>query len=125
MKILSAVFALFACISIGPAFAACEEAPEIVSACKELDAADAALNTAYRNLLDALNHPPMGMVEHNSRAKQSVILAQRAWLKFRDLDCSAAFDIADGTSKNPLSIACEAEHNLTRAKQLQEMASGL
>ena len=120
---------LFLLLALGlnakQALASCDGPPDIVGACEELDAADAKLNSAYRNLLKILDNPPEGMAEHHKQAKKSVVQAQRAWLRFRDLDCSAVFDIADGTSKNPLSISCEAEHALLRAKQLEEMANGL
>lgn len=102
---------------------ACEGSPDIIGACEELDAADKKLNLAYRNLLTKLDNPTAGMAEHHKQAKKSVIIAQRAWLRFRDQDCVAVFDLADGTSKNPLSVSCEAEHSLLRAKQLEEMAS--
>ena len=120
------LFLLFALsFNARQAFASCEGSPDIVGACEELEAADAKLNLAYRNLLTKLDNPQAGMAEHHKQAKKSVILAQRAWLRFRDQDCSAVFDIADGTSQGPLSLSCAAEHSLLRAKQLEEMASGL
>ena len=120
------LFLLFALsLNAKQASASCEGSPDIVAACEELDAADAKLNLAYRNLLIKLDNPPAGMAEHHKQAKKSVILSQRAWLRFRDQDCSAVFDLADGTSKSSISVSCVAEHSLLRAKQLEEMASGL
>jgi uncharacterized protein YecT (DUF1311 family) len=116
---------LLATSATGPVFAECEGPPDIVGACDELDAANSKLNAAYRKLLDDLDNAPPEMKEHHKSAKSSVIIAQRAWLKFRDSDCQAVYDIADGTSKTPLSISCEAEHDLLRAKQLEDMANGL
>ena len=120
------LFLLFALsFNARQALASCEGSPDIVVACEELEAAEAKLNLAYRNLLAKLDNPPAEMAEHHKQTKRSVILAQRAWLRFRDLDCSAVSDIADGTSRAPLSISCAAEHSLLRAKQLEEMVSGL
>jgi uncharacterized protein YecT (DUF1311 family) len=97
----------------------------VIEACQEVDTADAELNKAYRDLIEQLDSPPTGLEPHNAAAKKSLAAAQRSWLDFRDKDCLAVFDIADGTSRVALSASCEAEHDLLRAKQLRNMANGL
>ncbi len=103
----------------------CIGSPDEIAACKEWQAADTKLNAAYRALIFSLDHPPSGMAEHHARAKKSVILAQRTWLQFRENDCAAVFDIADGSSRGPLSKSCEAQHSILRTAQLENMANGL
>ena len=117
------------CIAIvlvaGHARAACVGPPDVIEACQEVDTADAELNKAFRDLIDQLDSPAIGLEAHNAAAKKSLVAAQRSWLEFRDKDCLAVFDIADGTSRVALSASCEAEHDLLRAKQLRNMANGL
>ena len=107
-----------------PALVAADSSQDFDSAAEEAAAADVKLNSAYRDLLK-LESPPPGMAGHHAQAKKSLILAQRAWLQFRDKDCAAVFDIADGTSKAALSVTCEAEHAAQRVNQLRDMANGL
>ena len=110
----------------GSAFADdCVGSPDIVAACEEARVADDALNAAYRALLQRLDHPPAGMESHHAGAKASLIEAQRAWLKFRELDCAATFDLADGTSGSALAMSCEAMHARLRTEQLKAMTEGL
>lgn len=103
----------------------CVGTTEDVAACNEAAEADAELNVAYRDLLAKLDSPPEIMSSHHAAAKKSVIRAQRAWLTFREEDCAAAFDVADGSSKAALSLSCEADHARLRAKQLRKMANEL
>lgn len=103
----------------------CQGTPDEIGACHEWQAADEKLNSAYRALLTKLDHSPPELKEHYARAKKSVVRAQRAWLMFREKDCSAVFDLADGTSKGPLATSCEAEHALLRVKQLETIANGI
>ena len=109
----------------GQTRAECVGPPDVIAACQEADTADAELNKAYRELIKQLDSPPAGLEAHNAAAKKSLVAAQRSWLEFREKDCLAVFDIADGTSRVALSVSCEAEHDLVRAKQLRNMANGL
>jgi len=118
------IFVAIAVIA-GQARAECVGPPDVIAACQEADSADAELNTAYRELIKQLDSPPAGLDAHNAAAKKSLVAAQRSWLEFRKKDCLAVFDIADGTSRVALSVSCEAEHALVRAKQLRNMANGL
>ena len=105
--------------------AECVGPPDVIAACQEADTADAELNKAYRELIKQLDSPPAGLEAHNAAAKKSLVAAQRSWLEFRKKDCLAVFDIADGTSRVALSVSCEAEHALVRAKQIRNMTNGL
>jgi uncharacterized protein YecT (DUF1311 family) len=103
----------------------CVGTPDDVAACNEAAVADEELNAAYRDLLAKLDNPSKVMSSHHAAARKSVIRAQRAWLTFREQDCAAVFDVADGSSKAALGISCEADHARLRAKQLREMANAL
>ena len=118
------IFVALALIA-GQTRAECVGPPDVIAACQEADTADAQLNKAYRELIKKLDSPPAGLEAHNAAAKKSLVAAQRSWLEFRKKDCLAVFDIADGTSRVALSVSCEAEHALVRAKQLRNMANGL
>ena len=116
---------LFLAASVSPTYATSAEPSEVSSASVDLDRAESELNRAFRELTAKLNQPGPGMSEHHAQAKKSLVRAQRAWLTFRDRDCDAVFDMADGTSKAALSTSCLAERDLQRAKELRDMANGL
>jgi uncharacterized protein YecT (DUF1311 family) len=125
MSNLKPLICIVVALVAGQARAACVGPPDVIEACQEVDTADAELNKAYRDLIEQLDSPPTGLEAHNAAAKKSLVTAQRSWLEFRDKDCLAVFNIADGTSRVALSASCEAEHDLLRAKQLRNMANGL
>ena len=56
----------------------------------DYEAADAALNAAWRDLVAALADDPLAL----SRARE----AQRAWIAFRDAEVEARLPVADGES---------------------------
>ena len=68
----------------------------------ELDTADAKLNTVYKKIVASLGRDDA----------QKLKLAQRAWLKFRDLDCAWAY------SAEPLD--CMIQRTEERSSSLEE-----
>ena len=78
--------------------------------------ADAALNSAYRPLLAALDDP------HRERLKA----AQRAWIAFRDAECRLAASVALGGSMEPqLELACRKDMTEARVKELASIRESL
>lgn len=87
---------------------------------QQLDAADAALNAAYRSLMAALpaeNEPGV------SGAPPRIALrnAQRLWIKFRDADCAARAQLyAGGTIVTIIHLSCMRQHVEQRTRELQQ-----
>ena len=78
--------------------------------------ADAALNSAYRPLLAALDDP------HRER----LTAAQRAWIAFRDAECRLAASVALGGSMEPqLELACRKDMTEARVKELASIRESL
>jgi uncharacterized protein YecT (DUF1311 family) len=124
---MRAVVALAVLLSLSCAVADphASEGSEVQAASRDADAAEKRLNQAYARLMKKLGSPPTGLEEHHRRAQTSVVQAQRAWLAFREQDCIAVFDLADGSSKAPLSVSCWATRTDQRAQELNAMADGL
>ena len=77
---------------------------------KEYKAADARLNTAYREFMSKLNE------EETAQLKN----AQLAWLKYRDTNCDFVADQFKGGSMRPMIAAmCLADVTDARAKELK------
>lgn len=76
---------------------------------EEFIKADAALNSVYNRFYKTL------APERQQKLKE----AQRAWLKFRDLECDFQGSEAEGGSMQPMVISdCMADVTTTRVKQL-------
>ena len=125
MRSLRCLILLSIATVTGQVHAECDGSPDVIAACQQADAADAELDKAYRELINQLESPPHGAEAHHAAAKKALVDAQRTWVQFREKDCMAVFDIADGTSRNALSVSCEADHDLARARQLRDMSNGL
>lgn len=79
-------------------------------AVQEFEAADAALNTAYKRAMSAARD--MGI---DAQLRQ----AQRAWLPYRDAACAAEADIFEGGSLRPLILySCMAALTNERTRHL-------
>jgi uncharacterized protein YecT (DUF1311 family) len=76
---------------------------------KASDAADANLNTAYKQLRSKLD---AGNV-------QRLVAAQRLWIQYRDANCSAERDLYEGrTAASPAYLACLEAMTRARTKEL-------
>ncbi len=79
---------------------------------QHLDSADFMLNRAYKQLLNTLSKD----------RQQKLIKAQRAWIKFRDLNSAVISSVYEGGSIQPL-IHAQAQIELTnnRTAELTKM----
>lgn len=83
-------------------------------------AVEARLNAAYQKTLKSLNEPDTE-IEKYSEMKQKLIQAQRAWVKFRDLDCDAVYAFhAGGTIRTVMFLGCMQRHAEQRIKALDQ-----
>ncbi|SEN53646.1 Uncharacterized conserved protein YecT, DUF1311 family [Pseudomonas sp. ok272] len=78
-------------------------------AAKDYKHADAQLNTLYKQINQRLNDNPEG--------KKSLLMAQRAWLGFRDAECGFAASGVKGGSVYPMIYSqCLAELTTKRVE---------
>jgi uncharacterized protein YecT (DUF1311 family) len=83
-----------------------------ICAGKEFDAADKALNTAYREIV--------GRIGDDHETKAALTAAQRAWIAFRDGECAFQARSVDGGSIYPLIVAgCKTTLTEARTQQLK------
>ncbi|MEQ1938996.1 lysozyme inhibitor LprI family protein [Mesorhizobium sp. CN5-321] len=74
--------------------------------------ADKALNSTFRQVQSRLSD--------DSGGKARLVKAQRAWIAFRDAECTFQSSGEDGGSAAPLVVAsCKAELTTQRTKQLK------
>ena len=83
-----------------------------ICAGKEFDAADKALNTAYREIV--------GRIGDDHETKAALTAAQRAWIAFRDGECAFQAKSVEGGSIYPLIVAgCKTTLTEARTQQLK------
>ncbi|WP_431259066.1 lysozyme inhibitor LprI family protein [Roseateles chitinivorans] len=76
------------------------------------------LNDVYRRVL-AETPVKVGSVKP-AKPKDSLVAAQRLWVKFREADCKAVLDLwSDGSIRNVQYLACLRDHAQLRIKQLE------
>lgn len=102
----------------------CQQAvttPELNQCAKiEQQKVEAKLNMVYQQVLRTLNEPDTES-DKFSEMKQKLIQAQRAWVKFRELDCDAVYSFhAGGTIRTLMFIDCMQEHATQRIKDLED-----
>ena len=122
MRILPGIALAFGLIA-GTASAApaldCNNAASTVDinecAAREKKAVEAKLNAAYQAALKALGDG------EGAAAKKALVLAQRAWIKFREADCHALYELwSDGTMRDVVSLNCMRRRAEQRIKELDE-----
>ena len=70
-------------------------------------------------MLKSLDKPDEEL-EKYSEMKKKLIVAQRAWVKFREADCAAVYaKSASGTMRTGLFIGCMQSHAEQRIKTLE------
>jgi uncharacterized protein YecT (DUF1311 family) len=116
MRIVLAVFFIsFATVSSGHAEDcgnASTQAAMNECAAASLRKADAALNSAYRQIMTRL--------KNDQDARRQMTAAQRAWVGFRDAECTfAASKVAGGSASGMIVTSCKAELTAERVKRLQ------
>ena len=84
----------------------------------EYRVADRGLNAQYKATRKVL-------ADFDAAAEKQLVLAQRAWIGFRDAHCETAAFANKGGSAEPLTrFGCLAELTTARTTQLQELADG-
>src|SRR5260370_20745110 len=74
---------------------------------------DARLNANYKKLLAKLS----------AKRKKTLLDAQRAWIKFRDLNCEFYYDPDGGTAARLASTDCFLQATADRAKELKNLTN--
>ncbi len=104
-----------------PAFYACLASPDGVSTygmimCmqKEDELQDARLNAAFKKVMAGLN----------ARQKAKLLAAQRAWIAFRDAECTAYQDQDWGTISRVNASACVLQMTAQRTMDLEHYPPG-
>ena len=83
-----------------------------ICAGKEFEAADKALNAAYREIV--------GRIGDDHETKASLTAAQRAWIAFRDGECAFQAKSVEGGSIYPLIVAgCKTALTEARTQQIK------
>lgn len=77
---------------------------------------EARLNQVYKRTLASLVEEPDAL-----DAKAQLIIAQREWVKFRELDCQAKFTLhQSGTIRTLVYFGCMDNHAQARIAQLED-----
>ncbi len=88
---------------------------------KQYDAADAALNAAYREVMAQLRRSDQEAADGGDRAG-TLRAAQRAWIPFRDASCKLAGAVAYGGTLAPvLELNCLVDITERRTRALREI----
>lgn len=82
---------------------------------------DEELNSAYQNLLKSLAPETSDEAANYSEIRKQLQLAQRAWMQFRDADCTAKYLFyIDGTIRNTIELSCKIDKTVKRTKELTD-----
>lgn len=80
---------------------------------EEYEAQDRLLNQTYQEVLRQLN------TDYQQPTREKLIKAQRLWVQFRDVDCSAQESLYDGgTVHTAVYLQCLRDHTAKRIKDL-------
>jgi len=74
---------------------------------------DARLNENYKRLMSKVS----------AKRKKTLLEAQRAWIKFRDLNCEFYYDPDGGTAARLASNDCFLQATADRAKELKNLTN--
>ncbi len=86
----------------------------------EQKAVELKLNQVYRSVITSL-----GANKDSAATKGKLVLAQRAWVKFREADCGAVYENwAGGTIRNVMYSGCMRQHAEQRIKDLEGFKGG-
>lgn len=77
--------------------------------------ADARLNTVYQAWTEALKHPPPDEAKDDAEILKRLVAAERAWIDFRDKDCSLQSTSMLGGTGEPLA-AGDCVYAMTKAR---------
>ncbi|MGE8499636.1 MAG: lysozyme inhibitor LprI family protein [Pseudomonas sp.] len=81
-----------------------------------------ALNGAYKALVAELSQPDTELDNYTAYRKK-LLVAQRAWIAFRDVDCAAQYEMHRTSAiGNTLLLNCKQQRAEQRIKELQNYA---
>lgn len=84
----------------------------------ELDKVEASLNQAYQRLLKQLTQADTPQEDYTEYRKK-LLTAQRAWIKFREADCDAQYEMhRTGTIRNSIYLSCKKQRAEQRINEL-------
>lgn len=93
-----------------------------INQCAKIDQekTEAKLNATYQQAIKSLSNPDDEYTKY-SEIKSSLILAQKAWIKFRKADCNTVYlQNKDGTIRTAMYISCMQERAEQRIKELNQ-----
>lgn len=83
------------------------------------------LNATYQKVLAFLDQADPLIKDDAARAKAKLMEAQRTWIKFREADCDAVYNLnASGTIRNVMRIGCMQAHGKQRIGELNGLIEG-
>lgn len=89
----------------------------------EYDKADKDLNAAYQQLRKKMSDWDKSADETSKGVVDALVVAQRAWVAFRDANCEVAgFQARGGTMESMLIYTCLADMSTKRAAELRELS---
>jgi uncharacterized protein YecT (DUF1311 family) len=102
-------------------------AQQVMNACayKEYEAADAELNTVWKEARTTAKDLDAELSEDLKDAEKALLAGQRAWIAYRDGQCELAGFEARGGSMEPMLVSgCLADLTRKRTKELREFITG-
>jgi uncharacterized protein YecT (DUF1311 family) len=92
---------------------------------KDFEAADAELNTVWKEARKTAKAMDAEQRDELKGADKALLAAQRGWIAYRDAQCELAGFEARGGSMEPMLVSgCMAELTRARTRQLKEFAGG-
>ncbi|MBB3945950.1 uncharacterized protein YecT (DUF1311 family) [Rhizobium skierniewicense] len=98
-----------------------------MNACADLDyeKADKDLNAAYQQVRKKMSDWDKSAEDDTKGAVDALVVAQRAWVSFRDANCESFGFQARGGSMEPMLVSsCLADMSTKRAEDLRALSDG-
>lgn len=134
MKISSKIWLIAVCFLFGTSAAQAEDQNNVNCADQQTQfdmnycaglaykAADGDLNTDYKVARDYMIEIDGYLSEDMAGAKQALLEAQRAWIKYRDLACNAeGFSVRGGTMEPGIVASCLERITRQRSEDLRRL----
>lgn len=88
----------------------------------ELDKVEASLNEAYQRLLKQLTQADTPQ-DNYTEYRKKLLIAQRAWIKFREADCDTQYEMhRSGSIRNSIYLSCKKQRADQRINELNSYA---
>lgn len=93
-----------------------------ICAGKDFEAADATLNTEYAKAREYMKSIDGNLSSENKGAAKALLDAQRAWITYRDLACTAEGYVVKGGSMEPMVFSeCKTRLTQQRIEDLRQL----